>query len=114
MLPRILVGPREGKAVEYTDQQRAAFKDAYAKRLRKQLIMIVLLCAVMAPLPFIEDKTNVFGLSGAVFGPIFLVAIGIGWVIFHGRNWRCPACDSYLGRAINPRHCPRCGMELHG
>ena len=99
---------------EYTDQQRAAFEDAYANRLRKQLIMIVLLFAVMAPLPFIEDGATFFGLSGAVLGPISLVAIFVGWVIFNGRNWRCPACDNYLGRAFNPKHCRRCGIELRG
>ena len=98
--------------MEYTDQQRAAFKDVYAKRLRKQLIMIVLLFAVMAPLPFIEDDATFFGLSGAVLGRVCFVAIVIGWVIFNGRNWRCPACNSFLGRAFKPKHCRRCGIEL--
>ena len=50
--------------MEYTDQQRAAFRDAYANRLRKQLIMIVLLFAVMAPLPFIDEGATFSGLSG--------------------------------------------------
>jgi len=100
--------------MQYTDQQRTAFKDAYAKRLRKQLIMIVLLFAVMMPLPFIEDNATYFGLSGAVLGPTVLVVIAIGWVTFHGRNWRCPACDEYLGRAFNPKHCRSCGIELRG
>jgi hypothetical protein len=48
------------------------------------------------------------------FGPIALFAIAIGWVIFDGQNWRCPACDNYLGRAFNPKHCRRCGIELRG
>jgi hypothetical protein len=96
------VGPREGETLEYTDQQRSAFKDAYAKRLRKQLIMIVLLFAVMAALRFTEEGDTFFGLSQAVFGSISLVAIVVGSVIFNSRNWRCPACDKYLGRAFNP------------
>jgi hypothetical protein len=100
--------------LEYTDQQRAAFKHAYAKRLRKQLVMIVLLFAVMAPLPFIEDSATFFGLSGAVLGPISLVVIVVCWVIFNGRNWRYPACDNYLGRAFNPKQCRTCGIELRG
>ena len=45
-------------------------------------------------------------------GPISLVAIVVGWVIFNGRNWRCPACDNYLGRAFNPKHCRTCGIEF--
>jgi hypothetical protein len=102
------------RSLDSLHQQRAAFKDAYAKRLRKQLIVIVLLFAAMAPLPFIEDGATFFGLSGAVVGPITLVPIAIGWVIFNGRNRRCPACDDYLGSAFNPKHCRRCGIELRG
>jgi len=105
---------REGEPLEFTDQQRAAFKDTYANRLRKQLIMIVLLFAVMAPLPFIEEGATFSGLSGAVLGPISLVAIVLGWVIFNGRNGCCPACNNYLGRTFNPRHCRRCSIGLRG
>jgi hypothetical protein len=108
------LGRAKESSLEYTDQQRATFKDAYAKRLRTQLLMIVLLFAAMASLPFIEDSATYFGLSGAVFGPISLVAIVIGWVIINGRIWRCPASDKYLGRAFNPKHCRRCGIELRG
>jgi hypothetical protein len=108
------VRAREGEILEYTDQQRAAFKDAHAKRLRKKLIMIVLLFAVMASLAFTEEGATFFGLSEAVLGPIALVAIFVGWVIFESRNWRCPACGEYLGRAFNPKHCHRCGIELRG
>lgn len=98
----------------YTDQQRAAFKDAYARRFKKQLVMIVVLFAMMAPLPFIEDDATFFGFRGAVLGPFALIAIAVGWVTFSVRNWRCPACDKDLGRAFNPRSCPRCGVELRG
>ena len=76
--------------------------------------MIVLLFALIAPLPFIEDDSTYFGLSGAVFGPISLVAIFVVWVIFDGRNWRCPACDKNLGRAFNPKQCRSCSIELRG
>ena len=100
--------------MEYTDQQRAAFKDAYAKRFRNQLIMIAILFAVMAPLAFSEDGATYFGLSVAVLGPITLVAIFVGWVIFSDRNWRCPACNMSLGRAFNPKQCRKCGIALRG
>lgn len=100
--------------MEYTDQQRAALKDTYAKRLRTRLIMMVLLFVVMATLAFKEDSATFFGLSMAVLGPISLVAIFVGWVIFESRNWRCPACDNHLGRAFNPKHCRTCGIELRG
>ena len=97
--------------MEYTDHERAAFKDVYAKRLRMRLVVIVLLTAAMALLAITEGES---GISGPVFGPIAVVAIFVGWAIFEIRNWRCPACDQNLGRAISPKHCRRCGIELRG
>jgi hypothetical protein len=44
------LGRGEGETLDYTDQQRAAFKDAYARRFRKQLIMMVLLLLAMTSL----------------------------------------------------------------
>jgi hypothetical protein len=108
------VGRREGETLEYTDYQRAAFKDAYAKGFRKRLLMMVLLFAVMASLASTEDGATFFGLSAAVLGPITLIIAVVGWVIFSARHWRCPACDESLGRAFNPKHCGRCGVELRG
>jgi hypothetical protein len=103
-----------GEKLEYTHQQRAASKDAYARRFRKQLVLLAVLFALMTSLAFTEDDATFFGLSGMVFGPIALVAIFTGWVVLHGRNWRCPACDEHLGRAFNPKQCRRCGIELRG
>jgi hypothetical protein len=76
--------------------------------------MIVLLFAAMAALASTEEGDTFFGLSPAVFGSISLVAIVVGWGIFNNRNWRCPACDRYLGRAFNPKHCRTCRIELRG
>ena len=76
--------------------------------------MIVLLFAAMTALAIMEEGTTFFGLSDAVLGPISLVAIVVGWGTFESRNWRCPACDQSLGRAFNPKHCRRCGIELRG
>lgn len=41
------------------------------------------------------------------------VLIIIGVVIFSIFNWRCPKCNSYLGKGTNPKHCNNCGVELH-
>src|SRR5262245_18364045 len=105
---------REGEGLEHTDHQRAAFKDAYTKRFRRQLIMMALLFAVIASLALTEDGATLFGVSVAVFGPITLIVAFVGWAIFFALDWRCPACDKSLGRAFNPKHCHRCGIELRG
>jgi hypothetical protein len=31
---------------------------------------------------------------------------------FSVKNWRCPACDAYLGKRANPSACPKCGALL--
>ncbi|HXV14185.1 MAG TPA: hypothetical protein VEC56_08255 [Candidatus Krumholzibacteria bacterium] len=98
--------------MEYTNQQRAAFKDAYAKRFRKQLIMLVLVFAAMAALAITSERATLFGLPAAVAGPISFVVVVLCWWIFEIRNWCCPACDKYLGRAFNPKRCRSCGIEL--
>ncbi|TMQ49613.1 MAG: hypothetical protein E6K73_09610 [Candidatus Eisenbacteria bacterium] len=54
---------------------------------------------------------SAYGLSPVVFGPAFLVLVAAA-VIFSFANWRCPACNGYLGRGINPKFCSKCGTEL--
>lgn len=98
----------------HSDPQRAAFKAAYGTRLRNKIVMIVLTVLAMASLAITKDSTIVFGLPMAVVGPISFVALVIGWWVLEDRNWRCPACNEYLGRALNPKHCHRCGVELRG
>ncbi len=39
---------------------------------------------------------------------IFIAA----FALFSGLNWRCPACNRYLGRDINPPGCRKCGARL--
>ena len=41
-------------------------------------------------------------------------AVIVSGMVFSVRNWRCPACDRYLGKAWNPRHCANCGVQLRG
>ena len=36
----------------------------------------------------------------------------MGYAVFSLINWRCPSCHCYLGRAINPQYCLRCGTAL--
>ena len=38
---------------------------------------------------------------------LLIGAIGLTYL-----NWRCPACDAFLGRKSYPRHCHDCGVSL--
>lgn len=56
------------------------------------------------------DRT-LFGLSSThmAIGAFVLVA---AYVLFSIRNWRCPSCEGYLGKNMNPAFCPKCGSKL--
>lgn len=40
------------------------------------------------------------------------MAIIAAFVFFTAANWRCPACNRYLGRDISQRRCRKCGTPL--
>lgn len=100
--------------MEYTESQKAGFRDSYAKRHRRQLIVTVPMILIVFAFAFTEDRETgtILGLSTVMVGSVFLVAV-LSLLAFSLRNWRCPACDKYLGRAFNPRHCQHCGIALH-
>ena len=99
--------------MQYTEQQKAEFKLAYAKRRTRQLVVAAVLVPLVIAMAVSDNKEagTVFGVSAAVGGPAFFAVMLVA-VVFSFRNWRCPACSSYLGRAFNPRHCSNCGVEL--
>jgi len=100
--------------MEYTQGQKASFKQEFAARRKRQLILAVPLVAVAIGLAMLGDERNgraVLGMPTAVVAPAFLLLVG-GAIVFSFRNWRCPACDKYLGKGISPRFCPKCGVAL--
>jgi hypothetical protein len=58
-----------------------------------------------------EKAGTLLGMPMTAAGPVFFIFI-IGAVVFSWKNWRCPACDRYLGKVWNPRHCHSCGVAL--
>ena len=99
--------------MEYTESEKAQFKELYATRRRNQLMVSIPLVAFIIGVVLTEDRAGgtILGLPRDVAGPIFLAIVAAG-LFYSFRNWRCPACNKYLGRAFNPRHCQNCGVEL--
>jgi len=99
--------------MQYTESQKADFKQLYTRRRGKQLAVSVPLVAVVLALALTQDPQSetILALSAQIAGPIFLVIVA-GALLFSYRNWRCPACNKYLGRTFNPKHCHSCGVEL--
>ena len=71
------------------------------------LIGIVILLALFGETP---DQV-ILGMPVTVWGPAFVILFlgGIGFSLY---NWRCPACHKYLGKAISPKFCAKCGTAL--
>ena len=97
----------------YTQEQLAQFQATFALRRRRQLIAIVptVLFAFLLGASDGRHGSHVAGLpqSFTMFAALAGVA---GIVLFSFRNWRCPSCDRYLGRTMNPSFCSRCGIPL--
>jgi len=99
--------------MEYTEQQKTEFKERFAKKWRRQIVLTIVSIGAMSPLVIAEKSANqaAFGIPPSVWGPFVLVML----VTFAGLtlyNWRCPACGRYLGRSFRPSFCPKCGVAL--
>jgi len=57
------------------------------------------------------ERMTLLGVSAVIWGPVLAVFV-VGALVFSFKNWRCPACNGYLGKAFNPRYCSKCGVEL--
>jgi hypothetical protein len=99
--------------MEYTEQQKQEFKNQYSIRRRRQLMVSVPLILVLIVFATANEGTGL--VLGAIpinlLAPVFIIAI-VGVLIFSLRNWRCPACNKYLGKTFNPKFCSKCGVSL--
>jgi hypothetical protein len=88
---------------------------AFSRRRRNQLLLAGALAPIIFAAVLYQRHTamTILGMPPRVGAPIFL-ALVVGGLSFSLWNWRCPACSRYLGRAINPRNCPSCGVRLRG
>jgi hypothetical protein len=99
--------------MEYTEQQIAHFKTEFARRKRNQLIAAAPVVLIMVVVVLFRQQVEpvLEGLPSAISGAGLLIVFG-GLIAFSLRNWRCPACNSYLGRSTSMHHCPKCGVAL--
>ena len=99
----------------YTEQQKLGFLNTYSERRKRQLAVSLPMIAVVFAVVMTEDRGSdaILGLPANLVGPIFLGLV-LAVLVFSFRNWRCPACEKYLGRTFNPKHCQHCGIQLRG
>lgn len=101
--------------MQYTEQQKDEFRQEFARRRKRQLMLAVPIIGLFVLKIFFRTG----GKGGALYEflnseiPIFiLIALIIGALLFSLKNWRCPACNAYLGRDASPRFCPKCGVPF--
>jgi hypothetical protein len=99
--------------MEHTEQQEAEFRQQFSIRRKRQIILAIPLVALMVGFAVLTDEGSgtIAGLPPSVAGPGLIVLVA-GAVVFSLKNWRCPACDRYLGKGMSPRFCPKCGVAL--
>jgi hypothetical protein len=99
--------------MEYTEQQKAEFRTLFQRRRRNQILVAGPLIAflILVVLTYELSGTTLLGVPINVAAAIGVAAI-VAVLLFSFRNWRCPACDHYLGRGFNPHFCQRCGAPL--
>lgn len=99
--------------MSYTAQQEDEFKRLFAAKRRRQLIVAIPFIAATLVIVMARggERMDLLGVPAVIWGPV-LAAFVVGALVFSFKNWRCPACNGYLGKTFNPKYCSRCGVEL--
>ena len=98
----------------YTAQQQEEIKQSFADRRRRQYIVAAPFVILLIARLFVRRgdlSAEPFGVP-VVYWVALVIAYVVGALVFSFRNWRCPACDKYLGKGIGPKFCPNCGVAL--
>lgn len=92
--------------IQQTDQ---AVVEEFTKRRNRQWT-----CAVIAIVGICFTSSGHGGIAGLPRAFVDTVVFGlmVGVVLFSFVNWRCPACDGYLGKGTSPKFCRKCGTQL--
>ncbi len=92
------------------DHQQIA-KD-FRVRQSRQLFAMAITLLLLIFLVLLYKRPDIFGeiSKHSIFAAqVLLIAAFIG---FSAANWRCPACNKYLGTDINRRICSKCRTRL--
>jgi hypothetical protein len=58
-----------------------------------------------------EQAGTLLWVPELIAGPLMLFGVP-GALIYSYKNWRCPACNKYLGSSLFRKTCPACGIEV--
>lgn len=88
-----------------------SYGEQFRKRKTRQYLLIVpaLLAAGAIGWARERETDSPESTDPVVIGSFAVIAVVLGLSFF---NWRCPACNQYLGKSFAPKHCPGCGVKL--
>lgn len=90
-------------------KRQAEIEARFRQTRRYQAAVVVPLAGAVVIIGAAQHLVPDIGLLPVVASAVFLLlfAAGFSWL-----NWRCPACRTSLGTALNPERCPNCGATL--
>lgn len=96
-----------------TEEQQQKIKDTFKKRRNRQFMLATPLVVIICGFAFFQGTRHAgaLGFSEDAAGIWFIVIVALA-LAFSFKNWRCPACNKYLGKTINPKFCAKCGVSL--
>lgn len=97
--------------MQQAEMDKVEVKSQFARRKRNQLIVVVPFVAALMLMMLSEGKDAVMGVPITIILPVAGVLI-VAVLVYSIINWRCPACNKYLGKAMSPKFCTHCGAEL--
>ncbi len=100
--------------MEQPSQQATAIKQEFGTRRNRQILLSIAIIGsfILGAVALGEKGQAILGAGlSAVLGPV-IVLFGVFALGLSFWNWRCPACGRYLGRAMNPKFCAKCGVAL--
>lgn len=81
-------------------------REEFRRRRTRQLLIAAPVLIVVLLFAVFEEQVD-----SSILPVLFFILI-LGALGFSLWNWRCPSCNSYLGRSMSPRFCPKCGEQL--
>lgn len=103
------------KTFQTPDSQEEIKADFQKRQKRQKLIALAAILIFIIPLLLLKYlKASAFIAQLPIdildYTPFFFGGGILALAALSFWNWRCPACEKYLGKTNNPKFCPSCGV----
>lgn len=92
--------------------EKKIIEDFKKRRMRQIIVAVPMVICMILVLVISENKGFSFAGISSLHILAGMIVLFLAAFAFSIKNWRCPACNRYLGKGINPKFCPKCGARL--